>query len=273
MCTEVDTTLEERSPLLWEAEKPELFVGTAGRIRCRGRGRLFPPARAYYVGVIWVMEGELDIRLEQERLSVIRDQACFLDNGSEYRIESRSDAAEFIYISLDGKASEQVLRNHNLWEGVFRSGPPPVSQVETIMSRLSLVRDTEVRVTLVEGLDLVNEIRMTHGRTAADRTVFDAEALIRRCWDDPLFNINAVYEDLNANRSSLALKFKEQTGLAMLDYLHNLRLRATMCMLRETDMAVARIARDCGFSDPSYFARFFKKRTGMSPQVFREQPA
>ncbi len=35
--------------------------------------------------------------------------------------------------------------------------------------------------------------------------------------------------------------------------------------------AIQDIAVDLGFSDPSHFARFFRKQTGMTPQVFRER--
>jgi AraC family transcriptional regulator, transcriptional activator of pobA len=38
-----------------------------------------------------------------------------------------------------------------------------------------------------------------------------------------------------------------------------------------TNLAIHEIAYDLSFSDPSHFARFFRKQTGTTPQVFREQ--
>jgi len=38
-----------------------------------------------------------------------------------------------------------------------------------------------------------------------------------------------------------------------------------------TTVPVHRLAADLGFSDPSYFARFLKRRTGFSPRAFRAQ--
>jgi AraC family transcriptional regulator, transcriptional activator of pobA len=40
-----------------------------------------------------------------------------------------------------------------------------------------------------------------------------------------------------------------------------------------TKQAIHEIAYDLAFSDPSHFARFFRKQTGITPQAFREQGA
>lgn len=41
-------------------------------------------------------------------------------------------------------------------------------------------------------------------------------------------------------------------------------------MLRYLPLRVKEISRDLGFEDPSYFNKFFKKITGMTPVDFRE---
>ena len=38
-----------------------------------------------------------------------------------------------------------------------------------------------------------------------------------------------------------------------------------------TNQSIHEIAYDLAFSDPSHFARFFRKQTGKTPQEFREQ--
>jgi AraC family transcriptional regulator, transcriptional activator of pobA len=38
-----------------------------------------------------------------------------------------------------------------------------------------------------------------------------------------------------------------------------------------TNQPIHEIAYDLTFADPSHFARFFRKHTGISPQAFRDQ--
>ena len=42
-------------------------------------------------------------------------------------------------------------------------------------------------------------------------------------------------------------------------------------LLRETDRSVITVANDVGYSNPSHFARLFRKDTGLSPSDYRRQ--
>jgi LacI family transcriptional regulator len=42
-------------------------------------------------------------------------------------------------------------------------------------------------------------------------------------------------------------------------------------LLVETDLTVAEIARQCGFTRPTYFMREFRNRAGKTPSQFRRE--
>ena len=72
-------------------------------------------------------------------------------------------------------------------------------------------------------------------------------------------------------KKSLFLKdFHNVTGTTPMQYIMDLRLEQARDLLSETDLQVSLISERCGFSDPFYFSRCFKKRYTLSPRQYRE---
>jgi AraC-like DNA-binding protein len=64
---------------------------------------------------------------------------------------------------------------------------------------------------------------------------------------------------------------KHYTGRSPQEHIHSLVIQIAKNKLRTTSLSVSEIAFSLGFEYPSYFATFFKKETGISPTVFRNQ--
>lgn len=64
--------------------------------------------------------------------------------------------------------------------------------------------------------------------------------------------------------------FKADTGTTPQDYLNNLRIEFARRLLHAgaKRMTIAEIAYASGFSDPLYFSRIFRRKTGVSPRQF-----
>ncbi len=65
--------------------------------------------------------------------------------------------------------------------------------------------------------------------------------------------------------------FKKHLGTGLRDYIINYRLREAQNRLAETDLPVAFVASECGFSDVSYFSQCFRKRIGNTPKEYRQK--
>jgi AraC-like DNA-binding protein len=63
--------------------------------------------------------------------------------------------------------------------------------------------------------------------------------------------------------------FKKVAGMTLVAYLNHVRLANGSRLLRETDLTIAEIATDVGFSDQSYFDKRFKRAFGRTPREFR----
>lgn len=63
---------------------------------------------------------------------------------------------------------------------------------------------------------------------------------------------------------------KAETGKTAMENLHLHMIDKAKDMLVATDASVATVAYDLGFEYPQYFARLFKKKTGMTPTEYRQ---
>ncbi|HJS77349.1 MAG TPA: helix-turn-helix domain-containing protein [Burkholderiales bacterium] len=68
---------------------------------------------------------------------------------------------------------------------------------------------------------------------------------------------------------TLKRRFKAATGLALIDYVQNLRIEEAKRLLESTARAAEEISADVGYEDASFFRRLFRRRTGLSPSQYR----
>lgn len=73
------------------------------------------------------------------------------------------------------------------------------------------------------------------------------------------------------SRSWLYKDFCRHFHLSPFAYLQGLRIDRGKSLLINTKLSVKEIALSVGFDDPLYFSRAFKKETGLSPVVYRQQ--
>lgn len=73
--------------------------------------------------------------------------------------------------------------------------------------------------------------------------------------------------------SGLNRKMKHITGSPTGECVRQLKIRRATTLLTTTDSSVMAIALDCGFNDQNYFARYFKKKTGLTPTDYRRKHA
>ena len=55
------------------------------------------------------------------------------------------------------------------------------------------------------------------------------------------------------------------------DFIRNIRLNQAAKLLSDSDLGIAEIAYNTGFTSPKYFRECFKKQFGTSPSEYMEQ--
>lgn len=83
--------------------------------------------------------------------------------------------------------------------------------------------------------------------------------------------LEALAEEAGMSRSNFAVRFKQVTGLAAIEYLSKWRMISAGDLLSETGLSIADIAARSGYGSDLAFARAFKREYGLSPASWRRQ--
>ncbi len=88
-------------------------------------------------------------------------------------------------------------------------------------------------------------------------------------YSDSNFNISNLADTLHLSLSYLSTVFKTSTQQNISSYLSSKRLERAQELLRDASIPIKDVCFSSGYDDPRYFAKFFKKHTGMTPSEFR----
>ena len=83
--------------------------------------------------------------------------------------------------------------------------------------------------------------------------------------------VGALAEREHLSDSRYRELFREAFGMSPGEYITHQRILYACSLLQNTDLPVIRIAEACGYQDPLYFSRIFRKKTGISPIVYRRE--
>ncbi|MCR5250610.1 MAG: response regulator [Lachnospiraceae bacterium] len=86
-------------------------------------------------------------------------------------------------------------------------------------------------------------------------------------------SLDDVSRAVNISPYYFSKLFKEATGENFIEYLTNIRIEKAKELLTGGDLSMKEICSMCGYQDPNYFSRTFKKNVGLTPTEYKEKHA
>lgn len=85
------------------------------------------------------------------------------------------------------------------------------------------------------------------------------------------FGMEDLAEHCGLGRRSLSLRFKEEMGMSVVDYVQQEKIGEARFLLEHTELALPQIAAYLNYSSQSYFTEQFKKILGETPERYRNR--
>ncbi|HIQ74493.1 MAG TPA: PocR ligand-binding domain-containing protein [Candidatus Cottocaccamicrobium excrementipullorum] len=106
-------------------------------------------------------------------------------------------------------------------------------------------------------------------QTGEQRPIWQVRRYLEENYTEEI-TIDLLCRMFHMSRASLTGEFRQAWGTSIHQYVMKLRLDQAEILLNRPGLSIGEIAERCGFSDPNYFTRAFRKRYGAAPSQYRK---
>lgn len=191
-----------------------------------------------------------------------------------YRLEENP---EVYWIHFTGYQSEELLKRHHLWGNSVQYigvNPAIVSLFNSAIHEIQL----QQREFLAMNVLTLQQICLLMERTREEQKnhyynnqqdIASAVLFMNENYKQTIV-IRELAEKYHMTYNWFIRCFKDFTGSSPQSYLTDVRIEKAKDLLNMRSFHISEIAEQTGYSDPLYFSRIFKKRTGYSPNEYKK---
>ncbi|GAA0261280.1 hypothetical protein GCM10008922_20760 [Faecalicatena contorta] len=108
-------------------------------------------------------------------------------------------------------------------------------------------------------------------KKGVSKKVEEIQEYIRINYSNMNIALEYLGDEFGVSANYLGRVFKKETGVSVSEFLNNVRLEKVLELLEQTDRPAKDIAEECGFASTNYFYTYFRKRMGVTPQIYRQK--
>lgn len=186
---------------------------------------------------------------------------------SSFEIEG-SNSFTYLYISFNGTGVAPLLDNFGVSEEtcVFEGFEHLTDFWMTSIRRVNPSNATALTESvLLYSLSYIGN----QENPSSDSNRFESIlSYIKENFTDTTLSVKKTADIYFYSEKYLSSLFKKNTGVKFTEYLNELRISHAKALMDEKKLSVSEVALKCGFSDPLYFSKVFKKSIGMTPSEY-----
>ena len=234
----------------------------------------YPSGRGYY-GLVYVLSGKAEYRFfTGERVTLTDGDVFFLSPDAAYSIVTEK---AFEHYTVNFALHEETSRFDHFDKTYCLLQKGNTAQIKQNFIRLTNIWiskkagfEMQAIGCLYELLSLFYFDYTNSQNTASYQRLLSAKEYIEQQFDRPI-TLEELAKLSNMSVTNFRREWKRVYSKSPLRYRDTLRLYYAKEYLHSGYYTVSEIAQKCGFDDVSYFVRFFKKQTGITPGDFKKQ--
>lgn len=217
-------------------------------------------------------QGSLTLASAAQYALLDAGQAVCIRGGSACSLEAVSDCLCFA-LRLTGTLAEELLADR-VEDGIARF-PGGAAVVREAVTTLSVHQEEHPPVSgamassMAYGLLMkLRSLPANAQQTGASSPLVESALAIIREEFPFLEGLDDLAERLEVSKAHLSRSFVRKTGISPGRYITQMKIGYAKLLLQDPDTSVTYAAEASGFANANYFAKVFRKETGMSPSEY-----
>lgn len=221
--------------------------------------------------VCYVLEGSAVLTAENARCTVSAGDVFFRFPARSYGLLSE-EGFRYLYIGFMGSYAQKIMETFRIdaRNYLFRGYPELadfwVSAVAA-GSELAAVNSLSVLLYTLSSIGIRTSRKETDIQENADTSpVSRIIQYIDGNYRNPALTVRYLAKELSYHEKYISSLFRRHTGIRIREYITAVRIQQAQLLISQGFSSVSDIAYLCGFSDPLYFSKVYKQKTGVTPQ-------
>jgi AraC-like DNA-binding protein len=232
-------------------------------------------AKSGQYAMIAAVRGNISIATNGKYVVLQPGQLLVLHSPGPFTIQAVSDCLG-MQVLLQGELADRLLQD--LLEEDSVLFPHSASAVRETVMTLSVLEDEHAPVSgdvaSAYAYSLLIKLREDYQHQQQDvehlpPLVESAIAIIQEEFPF-LEGLDELAERLEVSKAHLIRTFTKKTGISPGKYITRVRIEYAKLLLQDEDASISYVAESSGFANANYFAKVFRRETGMSPTEYTE---
>ena len=180
------------------------------------------------------------------------------------------DKFTYLYITFDGVGAAPLLEQFG------------ISKERSVFPNFGHLAEfwmTSIRRANPGNIQVLTESVLLHTLSFIEKTDKPQDVRVSREFDeilqyihnnfaDPELSIAKTADIFGFSKKYFSALFAKNMQISFTDYLAEIRIKHAIELLQHNKLSVTELAEKCGYIDPLYFSKVFKKITGVSPSKY-----